>query len=93
MSSLTAASKLVRLPDLVASEMDGDLVMMSIEHGSYFGISGVGTRVWALLEQPISIVEISAEIGREFDVDAATCEADMLAFAEALLEHGVARLC
>lgn len=93
MSSLTVASKLVRLPDLVASEMDGDLVMMSIEHGSYFGISGVGTRVWALLKQPTSIAEISAEIGREFDVDAATCEADMLAFAEALLEHGVARLC
>jgi len=93
MSSLTTATTLVRLPDLVASEMDGDLVMMSIEHGSYFGISGVGTRVWALLEQPISIAEISAEIGREFDVDAATCEADMLAFAEALLEHGVARLC
>lgn len=45
------------------------------------------------MEQPISVAEISAGIGREFDVDAATCEADMLAFAEALLEHGVARLC
>ena len=93
MSLLTPESCLVRLPDLVASEMDGDVVMMSIERGTYFGISGVGTRVWALLEQPITLNQIVATICLEFEVEEDNCRRDMLAFADELLTHGVVREC
>jgi len=30
----------VRNPDLIAADMDGDTVMMSIECGEYYGIGG-----------------------------------------------------
>ena len=41
-----------RNPNLVAANVDGDLVMMSVEQGEYFGITGVGSRVWELLATP-----------------------------------------
>ena len=93
MSLLTLDSRLVRLPGLVASEMDGDLVMMSIQHGKYFGISGVGTRVWELIEQPVSVGQIVAVICQEFDISESTCRNDMLAFSAELLAHKVAEVC
>lgn len=93
MSQLTLDSQLLRMPGMVSSEMDGDLVMMSIEHGKYFGISGVGQRVWELIENPISLRDLVATLLQEFEIDEATCRSDVLGFASSLLEHKVAKLC
>ena len=67
----------VRNPYLVSADMDGDTVMMSIEQGEYFGLGGVGSRIWALLEQPVLQATIVFTICSEFDVDEATCQADV----------------
>ena len=74
----------IRNPDLIATDMDGDTVMMSIERGEYYGISGVGSRVWELLEQPVTLADIIAIICAEFDIDQATCQTDMEQFLSEL---------
>ena len=89
MADLTPHSLLTRNPDLVAAGMNGDIVMMSIERGLYFGISGVGTRIWELLEQPTRIDALAQAIQAEYDVDEATCQRDLLLFAGELVKHGV----
>jgi hypothetical protein len=92
-TSLTLDTRIVRLPDLIASEMDGDLVMMSIERGEYYGISGVGTRIWELVEQPASLAQIASTIHAEFDIDAPSCERDVLQFVGEMLTRGVVKTC
>lgn len=87
MPPLAPNTSLVRNPDLIATDMDGDTVMMSIERGEYFGIGGVGPRIWELLAQPILVAEIARVIGSEYAVDEAACLADMQAFAEKLIKH------
>lgn len=89
MADLTPHSLLTRNPDLVAAGMNGDIVMMSIERGLYFGISGVGTRIWELLEQPTRVEALAQAIQAEYDVDEATCQQDLLVFARELIQHGV----
>jgi hypothetical protein len=91
MSEITLSTHLSRVPDLIATEMDGDLVMMSIEKGQYFGIGGIGSRVWTLLETPMSIADLARIILQEYEVDEVTCQADLLTFAQDLLDHGVVR--
>lgn len=59
---------IVRNTDLMAVPMDGDLVMMSISQGTYYGINPVGARIWALLEQPASVAVLCDTIVREFEV-------------------------
>lgn len=93
MQTLTLESLLIRDPDMFSTDMDGDTVMISIERGEYLGIGGVGTRAWELLEQPTSIRELVHRICLEFDVDEATCQADMLVFANELITNGMARTC
>jgi hypothetical protein len=44
MTPLNFITLITRKPNLVAADIDGDLVM-SIEQGEYFGITGVGPRV------------------------------------------------
>jgi hypothetical protein len=91
MKELTSRTLLIRDPDLVAADMDGDLVMMSIDHGEYYGVGGVGPRVWELLQQPITVEDITAVICDEFDVEADRCREDINGFARQLLEMGLVR--
>ena len=92
MSPIEPATRIVRDPELIAAEMDGDLVMMNIECGQYFGIGGVGTRAWELLEQPASVDELCPLICAEFEVGADTCRADLPGFVEELLALGLVRV-
>lgn len=37
---------MIRTPDLITIEMDGDTVMMSIERGEYFGWGSLSSRAF-----------------------------------------------
>lgn len=92
MMTLTRDSRLSRNPGMIATDMDGDTVMMSIERGDYYGIGGVGSRVWELLTQPVTVAQLVQTICAEFDVDEPTCQADMDKFVQALLQKGLVSL-
>lgn len=89
MSSFPPSTLFSRKPDLIAAEVDGDQVMMSIEQGEYFGITGVGSHVWELLARPISIAEITDIICTKYDVEEAQCRSDMQSFVEELFKLGL----
>ncbi len=91
MTDLTPDTALIRNPELVAAEMDGDLVMMSIDNGEYYGVGGVGPRIWELLESPRTVEQITAAIVEEFEVEADSCREDMLGFIRQLLDMGLVR--
>ena len=64
MDNTRAEPRYARNPDLLAVDMDGDLVMMSIEHGNYYGVGGIGPHVWQLLETPRTTAELIDDITR-----------------------------
>jgi hypothetical protein len=88
MSDLSLDDLFVRKTDLVATDMDGDTVVMSLEQQEYYGISGVGSRIWELLEKPIKLSEIIDTIFDEFEVDEAKCQTDAQKFIQDLLDYG-----
>ena len=83
-------SYIIRNPNQVAAEIDGDLVMMNIGQGEYYGITGVGSRIWELLATPITVADIVRVICTEYDVEEAQCQADTQAFVEELIKLGLA---
>ena len=87
--TFTFDTLIIRSPDLITTDMDGDTVMMSIERGTYFGIGGVGPRVWDLLAQPLNVNQLTDSICAEYKVDPETCRADVFQFVNALLERGL----
>lgn len=73
-----------RRAGITCSELDGETVMMSIDRGAYYGLGTVGSRVWELLGQPISVGDIAAMLCREFQGDAGVIENDICSFIEKL---------
>lgn len=69
-----------RSPEMVHSSIDGEVVMMSVDKGEYFGLNAMGSRIWELLEKPHSVVELCRELMRNFEVDQETCQAEVSRF-------------
>ncbi|MBL8482026.1 MAG: lasso peptide biosynthesis PqqD family chaperone [Rhodocyclaceae bacterium] len=91
MPDISHTLAVVRNPDLVATDMDGETVMMSVERGEYYGLKGVGSRVWELLAQPASVTDLAQTICAEYAIDEPACRADLADFIDDLLKNGLVR--
>jgi len=75
--------------DPICAEVDGEVVMMSIAKGNYYGLDAVGGRIWQLLAAPVTVASVCETLLAEFAVERATCEADVLRFLEDLQVQGL----
>lgn len=78
-----------RSEGLVATEVDGEMVVMSIERGNYYGLNDVGSRIWHLIETPLTFGVLCDALAEEYAVDAPTCKRDVANLLEKMDEHGL----
>ncbi|MDJ1181920.1 lasso peptide biosynthesis PqqD family chaperone [Roseofilum casamattae] len=83
---------IVRNEEILASVMEDEVVMMNLQTDSYYGANTVGTRIWELLEQPLTVGELCAKLQQEFDVDDETCQRDVLPFVEKIIDEKLVRI-
>lgn len=89
---ITLETRLMHTPDILTSEVDGELVMMDVGSGTYFNLDPIGTDIWRRLESPASIGELCAALQHDYDSDVATIQHDVQAFAGEMLKKGLLRL-
>lgn len=87
--AIELGTTLVRSPALVHSAVDGEISMMHVETGKYYGLVSVGAKIWALLDEPMTVQAICDRLMGQYRVDRATCEADVLRFAQRMVAEGV----
>jgi hypothetical protein len=92
MSALNLNSTVVHHPGMVAADMDGETVMMSIEAGEYFGLNDVGTYLWEFMAEPITISALCQRVLDTYEVDEATCQTGVLSYVAKLMDRGVIKL-
>jgi hypothetical protein len=78
-----------RTPDVMASPVDNELVMMDIERGMYYALNPVGSDIWERLAEPQKVADLCTQLQRVYAVDRATCEADVLAVLNDMAENGL----
>jgi hypothetical protein len=77
----------------IASDMDGEKVMMNIHNGNYYNLGAIGGRIWSLIATPISAAGLVATLMSEYDVEQNVCEENVASFlkhlwAEKLIHFG-----
>ena len=83
-NTINLDTTLSRITDVVSAEIGEETVMLSIEHGMYYGMDEIGSLIWELLEQPRQVSEICDSLLARFDVERETCENEVLAFLNRL---------
>ncbi len=77
-------SSIVAHRDIDTTELDGDKVMMDLDKGQYFALNSVGSAIWDIIENPISVNEIVETLLKEYEVEKEECEASVIEFLQGL---------
>jgi hypothetical protein len=90
--SVTIDSVLVQEEEPKAADLDGDVVVLSVRAGSYFGFNRVATEIWNMLAAPCRVGQIFDALAQHHDVDAATLARDVTPFLQTLIEQRLVRV-
>ncbi|MDY6801296.1 MAG: lasso peptide biosynthesis PqqD family chaperone [Bacteroidota bacterium] len=83
---LTKETIIQRNIDILASDIDGEKVMMSIQQGEYYGLGKTGSFIWDNIEKPITINDLVDLITEKYKVSKEQCLKDILPFLNDLAE-------
>jgi hypothetical protein len=89
---ITTDTIISRIEEIVASDIDGETVMMSIENGKYYGLDDIGSRIWELIEKPVKVSDLIDTLLGRYEVDRETCERDVLKFLNELNEDRIVQV-
>lgn len=73
----------------VATRVPGETVILDADSGRYFGLDGVGARVWELLSTPTRFADLVEAVIAEYDVERSRCESDLRALIADLSASGL----
>lgn len=59
--------------NVFSSEVDGEMVLLNLTSGIYFGLDPIGTRIWKLIEQSKTVSEIRSTLLEEYEVGVNDC--------------------
>ncbi|NJD90496.1 MAG: lasso peptide biosynthesis PqqD family chaperone [Geobacter sp.] len=91
-SRISLESTISQIDDIVASDIEDEKVMMSIEKGEYFGLEPIGSRIWEMMATPVKVSAIIDAMLNQYDIDRQTCENDVLKFLSELNDAGIIRI-
>lgn len=77
---------------LLEAQVDGELVALHVDQGTCYGFNLTAARIWALIEQPVSFAELRQALLGEFDVDAETCDRELMELLRELERDGLIEL-
>lgn len=79
-------------PDQLSCDLQGEIAILQLREGVYYGLDGVGTRVWELIQQPIRVRDLCDRLVAEFEVEREQCEVDVLKLLDDLNAAGLIRI-
>lgn len=86
---LSLASTVCRSEGQLSTEIDNEMVLMSITQGKYFNLDAIGTDIWKRLGNKITVADLCTALLDEYDADAETINNDVLALLNQLAAKGL----
>jgi hypothetical protein len=87
--TLSAGSSVVATKDQVSSDLGGEVAILNLTAGTYYGLDAVGARIWSLIQEPRTVEEIRDVLVSEYEVEPDRCEGDLIALLRRLADEGL----
>lgn len=82
-------STIVATKSQVSSDLGGEVAILDLKAGTYYGLDAVGARVWELIQEPKEVVEVRDTILEEYKVEPDRCERDVITLLQRLADEGL----
>jgi len=73
----------------VSCPLGDEAAILNLKNSVYYGANAAGTRVWNLLQEPKSVLQLRDALLEEYDVETERCERDLLEFLEKMRAEGL----
>jgi hypothetical protein len=83
---------LIAAPTQVSTEVDGEILVLNTDTSVYYRLRMVGAHVWRLLQEPVTLPEICADVVSHYDVAPERCQQDVLALVRQMTAFGLVRV-
>jgi hypothetical protein len=90
--AIADATIVSRSPSVLTAEVGGEIVMMSIEQGHYFGLDQIGSDIWKRIEPPCSFAALIDGLAADYEADRATITTDVKTLLGHMVERDIVRL-
>lgn len=87
-----ASCRVARSAACLTAAAGAEEVALDLDRGVYVGFNPVASEIWRRIDQPVEVATLCHGLSADFAGDAATIEADVLAFLELLHDQGLIRL-
>lgn len=74
-----------RSPKPLTTEVDGALLMLNVECGSYFNLGSIGATIWARLEHPVRFEDLCQDLHWIYDATLDTIQRDVAVLLSQML--------
>jgi hypothetical protein len=92
MRSFNPQDTLSRAEGMLATELDQETVLMSIDAGAYYGLKGPARSIWEELETPLTFSALVERLVMEYQVTPEACAADLEGFLAKMEQEGLLRV-
>lgn len=75
----------------VGCEIEGEMVLLDLQTGTYFGLNRVGAEIWNQLREGKTAGEIQTYLLSQYSVAPERCEAEVLALLTELRDRGLVK--
>jgi hypothetical protein len=88
-SAVSEHSTVVAAQGQVSSDLGGEVAILNLDAGMYYGLDEVGARIWELIQEPKIVKQIQIAILVEYDVESSRGEHDVLTLLQDLADEGL----
>ena len=89
---VTLTDKVSVSKDVLASEVENEIVLLNQATGKYFTLDDVGTRMWKLIVQHGQLAPVKQALLAEYDVEAQQLEQDLLTLTDKLVANALLQI-
>ena len=73
--------------EVLSSELGSEHVLLNLGDGIYYGLEDVGSDIWKLMQEPVSIGDICRAIVETREVDPERCRRDVVKLLGELVDR------
>ena len=88
-STILRSSIISVAKEQVSCDLAGEVAILDLKSGVYYGLNAVGARIWNLIQEPKTVSEVRDALLEEYNIKPDCCEHDLLALLQELAAKGL----
>jgi hypothetical protein len=87
-TAMTPETELQRTEDWLSTVSNDSVIMMHAANGRFVGLNETASRIWTLLETPLTLQEVGTRLAAEFEISPEQAIRDMMPLVTLLIDNG-----